>query len=475
VVSGSGKSQLGANRIIKMNDRLTTLPLSSLSLCAAAIWLYHLASSGKSQLGANRIIKMNNRLPADVLCEIFDYYSEEETEIYPLETLLQVCKSWSEAAVNCRRLWTRLKISLVDEWHVKRWLVRLPRRLERAGDYMPLEITLSQWVGWPQSYFVDRHICEGCDPKNRDVHRCPTERLLKILTGVDGELCKRWKSLAIHSITDLHILSHLSYPTPILTALRYERVETDTRPPHLPSLPSLRTLHIIKCLFLDLPKLDSIRELVLDSGRYLPAKTPGFLDLHTATNLERLTIKATPTEDIAEYRFPDRLPNLEFLAFDGIEVPANMRTFQAPNLRCLSLTSDLPHICPIILDSSIQFSTLRELRLTWIDFHSYPLKDFLAPTRELLVRCTGLTHIGGNEASLTTIVRLLWKKTGEMSNYVETMAGKAITITQRSSYMNNHFLLDGPEKKKNLIALVYGVGLARPDQNRKSVLWWLDQ
>ena len=42
---------------------------------------------------------MNDRLPFDVLFEIFDYYADNATVYHPLETLLLVCKSWSEATV----------------------------------------------------------------------------------------------------------------------------------------------------------------------------------------------------------------------------------------------------------------------------------------------------------------------------------------------------------------------------------------
>jgi hypothetical protein len=432
--------------------------------------------------------QMNDRLPFDVLNEIFDFYAEEETVYHPLETLLLVCRSWSGAATNHRLLWARLKICIGYGPSQKMWLTRLPRRLERSGEYAPLEIELRQLPQFDPlypdpdplhaSHFPEAEECNhpthpecGCSSSAQ----ATSKRLFKMLAGTDGELCKRWRSLSIFGFyAFLHVSLWFSYPTPILAVLRYEQLailENNYLLP-FPSLPSLHVLHVVGCPYIPLPKLDSIRELVLDSPAYLVPRPPGFSDLHTATKLERLTIKFSFEQyNIpAPYRFPDSLPNLEFLSFEGNQMPTNIATFQAPNLRCLSLTSNDVFIYSLIVNSSLPFPKLRELRLAWIDV--YASKELLAVTEDLLIRCTGLTCIEGNHKALAAIARLLWRKKGEIGSYVEKMAGKPVTY--RSSVTNKQFTLDMLDQEEELTALVYRLGLVQPQTSREAVWRYLD-
>jgi F-box-like len=83
-----------------------------------------------------------SRLSFDVLGIIFSYYAQEETIFHPLETLLLVCKSWNEAALGHRALWTRLAIHIKHSPSHKIWKTRLPLRLERSGTSLPLHIDL---------------------------------------------------------------------------------------------------------------------------------------------------------------------------------------------------------------------------------------------------------------------------------------------------------------------------------------------
>jgi hypothetical protein len=427
---------------------------------------------------------MNDRLPYDVLYEIFDYYAKEESEDYPLETLLLVCRSWNEAALNHRLLWTWLDIPLHHICTVKLWLTRLPRRLERAGERVPLEISLGRHE--EQRRYRDKpficRVCKEYNPGNPYYEKpdfyIHAKRLLTMLTGTDGELCKRWKSLTLRSINRGDFLCHLSYPTPMLTMLRYEQISTLTAgigKPILPSLPSLHTLHVVECKHLLLPKLDSIREFVVDLGSLLHPWSRSFPDFHTAMKLERLEIIVPQsTRPALVYHFPDVFPNLEFLSFEGIEMPTNMTTFKAPNLQCLSLILDGPSICRLIVNSSLPLSTLRELRLTWTRSNAPSTWNlFLASMEDLLVRCTGLKHITGNQNALAIIIRLLGRKKGEMDIYVEKMTGKAIVY--RSSDTNMQFMLDRPDNEEMLVDLVYSLGLVPPETDREIVLTWLDE
>jgi len=145
-----------------------------------------------------------------------------------------------------------------------------------------------------------------------------------------------------------------------------------------------------------------------------------------------------------------------------------MATFQAPNLLCLSLTSNNASIARLIINSSLPFPKLRELRLAW----STTSKQFLALTKDILVLCTGLTCVEGNNVSLAAIARSLWKKNGEMGSYIEKMAGKAVIY--RSSNTKMEFALDKPDQEDELTAFVYGLSLLQPQAHREGVLQWLD-
>ena len=81
-------------------------------------------------------------LSFDVLGAIFAFYAETETIIHPLETLLLVCRDWSNAALGHRALWGRLRIYISHEPSSKVWSVRLPLRLARCGSDLPLDIDL---------------------------------------------------------------------------------------------------------------------------------------------------------------------------------------------------------------------------------------------------------------------------------------------------------------------------------------------
>jgi hypothetical protein len=149
-------------------------------------------------------------------------------------------------------------------------------------------------------------------------------------------------------------------------------------------------------------------------------------------------------------------------------MPTNIATFQAPNLLFLSLTSHNASIAHLLVNSSLPFPTLRELRLAW----SSTSTEYLALTEQILLRGTGLTRIEGDHNALVTIARALWRKKGEMGSYVEKMAGTAVTY--RNTYSNTQFALYRPDKEEDLMVLIYRLGLAEPQTPREDVLRWLD-
>jgi hypothetical protein len=93
--------------------------------------------------------QQNPQLSFDVLGLIFSHYTEEENIGYPLETLLLVCRSWSNAALGHRALWNNLRIIIGHEPTISMWKARLPLRLARCALHSPLDIMLRNQLDSP--------------------------------------------------------------------------------------------------------------------------------------------------------------------------------------------------------------------------------------------------------------------------------------------------------------------------------------
>jgi F-box-like len=202
-------------------------------------------------------------IPFDILGHIFSHYAEAETITYPLETLLLVSRLWSDAALGHRALWSHLKVHIVS-WggisSVKIWKTRLPLRLKRCGDTLPLHIELRHFPSRPVDIVQGNEYWEllnrlerrkdypergNTDPRapcacTREMHVCVDEFLL-LLAGRGGELCKRWSTLylELHRPSDYNVvyeqLDHfVHHPMPMLTSATILGVVEGIKPGSFP-------------------------------------------------------------------------------------------------------------------------------------------------------------------------------------------------------------------------------------------------
>lgn len=135
-----------------------------------------------------------NGLPFDILAEIFKNYLLGETPEHPVETLLLVSKSWSQAALDTTCLWSTFRIYS----NLGFWAFFIPRRLARGPKDAPLDIYIQVIyirAGEPGSqmrWFETQH--------NEFMYLS----LLRSLTGLHGEVARRWRTF---SFVDLYKVS----------------------------------------------------------------------------------------------------------------------------------------------------------------------------------------------------------------------------------------------------------------------------
>ncbi|KAG8805450.1 hypothetical protein FRC17_005505, partial [Serendipita sp. 399] len=309
-------------------------------------------------MNSNHDLIGNGRLPFELLGHAFRYYLEGESPLYPLETLLLVCKAWNEAALGHHSLWATYRINLGDEKYTNLWLRRLPIRLHRAGAWTPFHIDI---------YFVDlstrRYGGFGYARDRIDVARSNTPPLLLLLAGESGVLCARWKSLRLIIDSDsiqftAHELAALTYPMPSLTSLhlRIHAIASDQK--LFPELPSVRTLFLRDCNMACLPDMSNAREIYLDNvlcannnqARYGLRNAPHVQYLHingngssiahsrVCPNLRTLYLECGNVAPSLQQATMPRLENL-FIDFSHVRVLEKVSEFQAiAQLRTIRLT-----------------------------------------------------------------------------------------------------------------------------------------
>jgi len=416
------------------------------------------------------------RFPFDVLGVIFDFYLDEEAVDFPLETMLLVCRSWNEAALGHRNLWARLKIYLGHFPTSEVWTMRLPRRLERAGDSTPLEIDLRSILDSPNSPQGVRTDFDQCNRLYSNVFgdltcswvhtaRRTAKELLIMLTGSQGELCHRWKSLYLGLSPHIDLGKGLAYPTPNLKALWLELPFIPLSIAILPSIPKLKTFEVFRPYSLPLPKIENVRHLViLDLSRVIDLS-----NLKTATNVETLTIgtrEMSPTTSIP-YSLPQPLPRLSSMSFIGNSIPSSLNEIQAPNIRRLSLKSTYPTTLKAIVASSLPLCDLQELHLTWTDPHLW-VNELRTTTSDLLLSCISLTHIEGDMSSLSVIVKWYWEDCTTRRGEKGHIIGK--TLNFWSNDMKKGVSVTRPEGKSELEGVALSLGLIPPSISWEIIL-----
>jgi len=118
-------------------------------------------------------------LPHDVLCIIFEYYAESDHPSEPLEALLLVCRSWSNAALNHRILWSTFDIEIDIANDPVYWTSCVERRLARCSVDTLIDVEME--TSYAMKINKSPPFREAC------------ERLLLALTGDSGEIARRWR------------------------------------------------------------------------------------------------------------------------------------------------------------------------------------------------------------------------------------------------------------------------------------------
>jgi len=139
----------------------------------------------------------NDRLSFDILGIVFYHYSTQESLSYPLETLLEVCHAWREAALGHRSIWGRIKIILEPEIPFQAHSFYILSRLGKSGPFVPLDIDIAMISNCWGS-------CDRCflDTEYPDPHTCQLAifaNILNLLAGPDGDHCKQWRTLNLQA------------------------------------------------------------------------------------------------------------------------------------------------------------------------------------------------------------------------------------------------------------------------------------
>lgn len=249
-------------------------------------------------------------LPFDILCQIFDYYASKETQ-YPLETLLLVCKFWSQAACDYPRLWSSFKINTK---HIIMWCARVPLRMSRCPDsLLDIEITVGNSTAVISGEDLDEYYLS----------------LTESLTGKDGEVARRWRRLIAKDCGTVYWVSTqqsrlaklLHFPTPNLEELSLDGLASSL--PILPATPSLKKLTFRRNKLSKLPDLSTVLELsVCISGeRYENA-------LVNAVNLVKLDFLSGSFI----YHIRGSYPHLKSITLPGSMYYKSLAGLEAPSL-----------------------------------------------------------------------------------------------------------------------------------------------
>ncbi|KIM24355.1 hypothetical protein M408DRAFT_331858 [Serendipita vermifera MAFF 305830] len=292
-----------------------------------------------------------NCLPSDILYIVLEEYVLEETPGYPVETLLLVCKSWMQAALNLPRLWSTFKMRVND---FKFWRNCISRRLGRCPNntLVDIHITLSgpRWPGMTKE----------------DISNLYND-ILALLAGPKGEVARRWRSFTAWDPYDEYGFEDRSrffiFPTPFLQTFKVHGFSTF--PPFLPEVPSLRVFYAIYGNFACLPNLSATVDVTLD-----PRSNPQSA-LMKASLLVSLKIQESnsllPTYD-AQYRLSSSHPHLESLHLTMGLLENGLEGFSVPALKRLSVAfRSGAEFRPILSCRGFPLENLREVTIRLYD------------------------------------------------------------------------------------------------------------
>jgi hypothetical protein len=432
-------------------------------------------------------------LTFDILGHIFDHYAKTETIAHPLETLLLVSRSWSDAALGHRALWSHLNIHIdvAGRYPSPRiWRARLPLRLKRCGDTVPLHVDLRHLPSRlhqevAQSGYWDRLHRQvngswNCPTRGntnpeapctcvRETRLCIDEFFL-LLAGQGGELCKRWSTLNLdlHNPVDYGVIykrlgSFLRYPTPILTSATVHAVLHGSGEGIFPYTPLLQQLAIVHWAG-SLPSLRSIRSLsILRSYHWGMFFIPD-----EASNIEELVLEGS-------FRLPKSLPNLWRLHVAGALYRPDNEVLKLPKLTHLVLKNHGPHRPDALgQGKGIDLSQLVALAVH-LDLE-YNYSTFKINVREILRRSKNLSILQGNSKGISMVLKLVWETEGEWNETrdnarrewkeVRLLAGQRISVEVK----DESAMLSGDETCQQLCDVAAKLKVDPPDVGWDDIL-----
>ncbi|CAG7852120.1 SubName: Full=Uncharacterized protein {ECO:0000313/EMBL:CCA70392.1} [Serendipita indica DSM 11827] len=289
----------------------------------------------------------NGKLPRELLEIVFEdlciTIQDEDLDPVQMDRLLLVCRFWTTVALDYRRLWSSIFISLRSEFEYAFWTSYARTRLQRAGPTEPLQITL-----------ITKSLYNQTDQGEE------IKILLSILTGPTGEVARRWKQLVFEPLrrdTPIGIYDRFfSFPTPKLEILQLARVFIHQTCEFLPDTTSLSRLCMRWCNIPPIKHVSSLTCLECDIAGAADASL-----LEQATRLEKYQCIGLQYWHLTRAVLLPRLLDLD------IRTPLSSGSISrlvTPNLVkfCIRLSSS-SDISRILDASGIPLVKLRELDL----------------------------------------------------------------------------------------------------------------
>jgi hypothetical protein len=157
----------------------------------------------------NRVtVPLNDKLPIEILWKIFETYSVRDSIDNPLEKLLCICKSWSNAARRHQAIWSYFTICISEDRDIRFWSSRVTDRLAICGEDTLLDIEFECYLGPIGT--------------NKNETKARILGISSSLIGRDGSFVKRWRRLCFRDLPfEIRTLWNgaLALPTPNLRFL----------------------------------------------------------------------------------------------------------------------------------------------------------------------------------------------------------------------------------------------------------------
>ena len=282
-------------------------------------------------------------LPHDVLCIIFEYYAESDSPSEPLEALLLVCRSWSNAALSHGILWSTFDIEIDTVNDPAYWTSCVKRRLARCS--VDTLIDVETQTSYDMKTTESPPFYEAC------------ERLLLALTGDSGEIARRWRCFLPNDafmFLPPETLAHcLSFPTPNLQEFGLDWLKGDFT--ILPDTSSLKTLYLRRVTISSFPDLSNVTTLQVDVDK-LDEKALAF-----APKVVNLNIRQW-----VPFKLNGTYTQMETLEIEGTITEECLELFSAPKLSTVTLAVDRgSDYSNVVACKGIDMKNLKQANIGW--------------------------------------------------------------------------------------------------------------